>query len=86
MSRPEVVVPGRRHRLLALGEEDELAVVGQQQVAELADHLGVERPPTEHVAVEGVDLVAELLGEGAPRERELHVVEPHLRHGDLPIR
>jgi len=35
---------------------------------------------TQHVAVERVDLVAELGGERATRERQLHVVEAELGH------
>src|SRR5207244_8123859 len=78
---PEVGVPGRLHWLVALGEADELMrLLGHEDVGHLTDALGVDAGPAEHVPVEGVDLFAELGGERPARERQLHVVEPHLRH------
>src|SRR3979490_1707760 len=72
-----MVEAGRAHRLAALGQQDELVSVGEQDVAALADDLGVGRLPPEYGAVEGVDLLAELVGQCASGEGELHVVEPH---------
>src|SRR5256886_755013 len=83
---PEVVVAGRLHGLVALGEQDELlCLLGQEDVAHLTDDLGVDARPAEHAPVEGVDLFAELGGERPARERQLHVVEPHRRH-QAPVR
>ena len=79
LQQPEVVVAGRAHGPVALREQDELLAVGHQQVARLADHLGVESCPSEYRSVEGVDLLADRRGEAADRERHLHVVEPHRR-------
>src|SRR5829696_1331555 len=79
--QPEVVVARRLDGLVALGEEDELLrLLGQEDVAELADDLGVDAGPAEHAPVEGVDLLSELGRERPAWERQLHVVEPHLRH------
>src|SRR4051794_32318020 len=74
-----MVVSGRRQRLVALGQQDEVAAItDEEDVHVLADHLRVDAPPAEDRPVEIVDLLTEHVGERSARERELHVVQPDL--------
>jgi len=76
-----MVVAGRLHVLLGLGEQDEVlrAVVAHQQEVALVEQLDVATGPVEHLAVERGDVAASRVVERAGRERELHVVEA-VRH------
>ena len=64
-------------RLVDLHQQDELPLVGDQQVAGLPEQLVGAAPPVEDVAVEAVDVGPGLLVQRTTGEREFHVVEPH---------
>ena len=61
----KVVIARRRHRFAALGQQDELTVIRPEQMTGLPHHLGVKSVPSEDSAVERVDSMAEIPGEGA---------------------
>ena len=64
--QPEVVEPGRLEVLGGFGEQDELPVVGLQQVVVHLQDLGLHHVPAEHTAVERLEVGPELVGEASP--------------------
>ena len=64
-------------RLVHLHQQDELPLVGDEQVARLPEQLVGAAPPVEDIAVEAVDVGPCLLVQRATGEGQFHVIEPH---------